>query len=255
MLQWYRGQIKQHGPINATRLLWRIGWSRLRVDVANKLLAGRLECPCCGWQGRRFHGFIELDCEVPNTVCPRCESHARHRAFYLWLSREYDLQDRAGVALVFAAEPALAPLWNNAERLRVYRVDIDANRGRDLQADLTRLPIADSAVDLIWCHHVLEHIEDDRSAIRELYRVLRPEDGELIVSVPMIAASRTEEYGFCDQRRAGHWRIYGDDFAERLSEIGFLVGELDYQPPAADCARYGITAEQLYICTKSGSPT
>lgn len=253
MLQWYRGQVKQHGAIDATRLFWRVRWSRLRVDLANRLLPGNLSCPCCGWKGRRFYDFIELGYRLPNEACPQCDSHARHRAFYLWLSREYSLQDRSGVALVFAAEGALASFWKNAETLKVYRVDIEAGRGKDLLSDLTRLAIATNSVDLLWCHHVLEHIEDDRAAISELLRVLRPVHGELIVSVPMIPGGITEEYGFCDLKQSGHWRIYGDDFADRLTESGFSVRVVDYEPPAADLERYGIASEHFYVCTKPGS--
>ena len=252
-MDWYRAQIKQHGLVDATRLLWRAGWSRVGVNVANKLLPEKLACPCCGWQGRRFYDFIELGYTLRDTACPQCDSHARHRAFYLWLSREYPLQNRSGVALVFAAEGALASLWKNTDTLQVYRVDIEAARGRDLLSDLTRLAIATDSVDLLWCHHVLEHIEDDRAAIAELFRVLRPVHGELIVSVPMIRGSTTEEYGFADPKQTGHWRIYGDDFTDRLAESGFSVRAVDYHPPAADLKRYGITSEHFYICTKSGS--
>lgn len=254
MLQWYRGQVKQHGAIDATRLFWRVGWSKLRVDLANKLLPEKLACPCCGWRGRSFYDYVELGYRFPNAACPRCDSHARHRAFFLWLSREYPLQHRKGVALVFAAEGALASLWQSTEQLKVYRIDIATMRGRDLLGDLTHLPIATSAVDLLWCHHVLEHVEDDRAAIRELHRVLRPGPGELIVSVPMIPGTVTEEYGFCDLKRSGHWRIYGDDFADRLAEGGFSVKAIDYNPPAADLERYGIAAEHFYICTKPAAP-
>lgn len=254
MFGWYRGQVEQHGAIGATRLLWRVGWSRLGVNLANKLLPEKLACPCCGWKGRRFYDFIELGYTLPNTACPQCDSHARHRAFYLWLSREYPLQNRSGVALVFAAEGALASLWQNTETLKIYRVDIEAVRGRDLLSDLTHLAIATDSVDLVWCHHVLEHIEDDRTAIRELFRVLRPGQGELIVSVPMIPGSSTEEYGFCDRKKSGHWRIYGDDFADRLAECGLSVRAVDYHPPAADLDCYGIAPEHFYICTKPGIP-
>lgn len=207
-MDWYRAQIKEHGIVDATHLLWRVGWSRIGVNLANKLLPGKLACPCCGWQGRRFYDFIELGYTVPNTACPQCDSHARHRAFYLWLSREYPLQNRTGIALVFAAEGALAALWKSTDTLQVYRVDIEAVRGRELLSDLTHLAIATDAVDLVWCHHVLEHIEDDRAAIGELFRVLRPVHGELIVSVPMIPGSTTEEYGFADPRQTGKFGAF-----------------------------------------------
>jgi predicted SAM-dependent methyltransferase len=169
---------------------------------------------------------------------------------YLWLSREYPLQNRSGIALVFAAEGALSALWEEAGDLQVYRIDIDTLRDSDLLGDLTCLPIATESVDLLWCHHVLEHIGDDRAAIMELFRVLRPGQGELIVSVPMIRGGTTQEYGFADPAQNGHWRIYGNDFTDRLAESGFVVRTIDYHPPAYDQERYGIASAHFYICTK-----
>ena len=43
MLQWYRGQVKQHGAIDATRLFWRVGWAKVNADLANKILRAALD--------------------------------------------------------------------------------------------------------------------------------------------------------------------------------------------------------------------
>ena len=50
--------------------------------------------------------------------------------------------------------------------------------------DLTNLTFDSRMFDLIICSHVLEHIEDDGSAMREMARVLRP-NGRAIVLVPV----------------------------------------------------------------------
>lgn len=52
-----------------------------------------------------------------------------------------------------------------------------------LAADMRFLPFADNSFDSVICTDVLEHIEDDRLAIRDLRRTLRP-DGRLILTVP-----------------------------------------------------------------------
>lgn len=253
MFGWYRSQIKEFGPVKATALLGRVAWSLTRARLANKFLAEKLECPCCGWSGRRFYDYIEVKYTVPNVACPQCDSHARHRTLFLWLNREYKLRDRNGVALVFAPEKALAPAWQAAAELSVYRLDIEAARRPNLLADLQQLPIADDAADLIWCHHVLEHIKDDRRALRELHRVLRPLTGELVVSVPMLPGSTTQEYGFPDPEESGHWRIYGDDFVDELAESGFNVRQVVYEMTPQERSRYGVTAESFYICTKAAA--
>ena len=253
MFNWYRGQIKEFGLVDATRVFLRVGWSRAKASLQNRLLPANRACPCCGWTGRRFHDYIELGYSVPDSVCPTCDSCPRHRAFYLWLQHSYPLAEKRGTALVFAPERALAAHWAGARGLRVVRVDVVGARGVDLLADLTRLPFAADSIALVWCHHVLEHIEDDRAAIRELARVLLPETGELIVSVPMESGPTTREFGFANPRQTGHWRIYGDDFAARLSAGGLTVQALAHDPPPDERRKYGILPEKFYICRKASA--
>jgi SAM-dependent methyltransferase len=73
---------------------------------------------------------------------------------------------------------------------RVAHVDLDPpgdapREGRHSyhRASLTELPFADATFDAAVCLEVLEHIEDDASATRELARVVRP-GGLLLVSTP-----------------------------------------------------------------------
>lgn len=199
--------------------------------------------------------MITLKWSVPIEMeCPQCYSHPRHRALLLWLRSTHKLENKHGVGLVFAPEKALASFWQSASSFRVYRVDIKAARGVDLLADMRQLPIASDSIDLLWCHHILEHIEDDRSAIRELCRVLRPSTGELIVSVPMETGSVTREYGFADNRESGHWRMYGDDFADRLSESGFTIEAISHNLSQNDYERYGLIQERYYLGKKLSVP-
>lgn len=76
-------------------------------------------------------------------------------------------------------------------------------------ANVTTLPFADEAFDLVICSEVLEHIPDDHTAIQELVRVLKP-GGNLVVSVPRFLPERicwalSDEYYNANQ---GHIRIY-----------------------------------------------
>jgi ubiquinone/menaquinone biosynthesis C-methylase UbiE len=43
-----------------------------------------------------------------------------------------------------------------------------------LEGDARRLSLADSAVDLVFCHQTLHHVRDQRDLLAELRRVLRP---------------------------------------------------------------------------------
>jgi SAM-dependent methyltransferase len=250
MFGWFSQQVNEHGVVLATRFAGRVVLSRSRAKLANKLLPIKVTCPCCGWQGRQFNDYHEIGYSIPKVWCPQCESLPRHRYLHFWLTREFNLENKSGVALVFAPEKAMAPLWTMAPRLTVYRTDRETTRGIDTRADIKYLPFKSNSVDLIWCHHVLEHVDDDGAAIRELHRVLRPSSGELVVSVPMGSAPTTREYGFPDPMDSGHWRTYGEDFETRLTDNGFTVEAVNFALPDEDYRRYGFKPERFYIGKK-----
>jgi SAM-dependent methyltransferase len=252
MFEWSRSQIREHGLIAAAQVFWRIGSRRIAGHVTNRLLPGKVMCPCCGWTGRKFYDYSEGGYTGRNIECPRCHSHPRHRALYVWLKEEFKLEERRGAALLCAPEKALESLWESAAKLKTIRVDIESKRGVDLLADLEQLPFASDSIDLIWCHHVLTHVRDDRAAMNELYRVLRAGSGQLMVSVAMNEEPLTEEFDSADGELKGFWRIYGDDFVERLLQSGFAARRLNQQLSGEKCERYGINPwERFYVCVKA----
>ena len=99
-------------------------------------------------------------------------------------------------------------------------------------------------------NHVLEHVPDDRTAIREVHRVLRP-DGLALMQHPLDEerADTYEDASFttkADRRKHfgqdDHVRIYGRDFVARLEEGGFTVERRRYadELPAAEQKRYAL---------------
>ena len=83
--------------------------------------------------------------------------------------------------------------------------------GGVLQGDATRLPFADNTFDRVVTSEVLEHIQNDVSAISELHRVLKP-GGTLGVTVPTwwpekINWMLSDEY-HAPKSIGGHVRIY-----------------------------------------------
>ena len=55
--------------------------------------------------------------------------------------------------------------------------------GEVVQCSITSMPFADDHFDVAVCLDVIEHIEDEQGALRELYRVVRP-GGSLLITVP-----------------------------------------------------------------------
>jgi SAM-dependent methyltransferase len=250
MLTWYLDQIRNYGLARATRLFCRVSWRRVFVILSNMTLPAKLICPCCGWEGRRFFDYSEMGYTVPNAACPRCDSHSRHRALFIWLRDKYCIHEKTGIAFVFSPERALAPLWRTATNLGVFRLDLEAGRGADILADLMRLPIASNVADLAWCHHVVEQVLDVRVALSELCRVLRPGKGELIISVGLGEQEKTIEFGFSDKTLSGNRRRFGSDFARTLAEAGFDVIPMAHDLTEEECRRYGIRREPFYRCVR-----
>jgi SAM-dependent methyltransferase len=90
------------------------------------------------------------------------------------------------------------------------------------RADLRALPVPDASVDRVIASEVLEHIVDDRTALAEIARVLKP-GGRVAVTVPRYGPERicwalSDSYHAND---GGHIRIYrGDQLWERLAATG-----------------------------------
>lgn len=115
-------------------------------------------------------------------------------------------------------------------------VTADFDRGDcDLKLDMSCMPsVQDASFDTVIACDVLEHVPDDRSAMRELHRVLRS-GGIAMLTVPQKdSPSETDEDVTVEdpverERRFGqkdHVRIYGDDFGDRLRTADFSVQEL-----------------------------
>jgi len=251
ILSWYRQNVSDFGLWPATSLFWRVVWGRAVVKASNALLANRFECPCCGWQGRRLFDYVEMGYTARNASCPRCDSHSRHRTFFLWLRDNYQIEKATGTALIFAPERALEPLWKMTTTLRTVKLDIEPSRGVDVIADIMRLPFTNALADLVWCHHVLDQVPDDHVALAELKRVLKSTNGELFISVGESTLPETREFGVSDKALSGNRRAYGSDFPDRLRAMGFTVQVLDGGLTEAERQKYALNLERFYLCRKN----
>jgi SAM-dependent methyltransferase len=135
--------------------------------------------------------------------------------------------------LHFAPELAIRRVLDEIGVGSYLSVDLEPGRA-DLAADITDLPLEDRAFDLVICSHVLEHVADDGAALRELARVTAP-NGEALLLTPVsygLEATVEDPSATPEERlrRFGqddHVRVYGRDFADRLTGAGLEADRFD----------------------------
>lgn len=213
----------------------------------------RVCCPICGHSFDRFKD----DWNRPNALCWRCGSHERHRAQWLLFERRPELLSNAQALLHFAPEWALR---HRLERLGVRYVTADLEQPYvDLQLDVTAIDLPDGSFDAVICSHVLEHVDDDRAAMRELRRITA-DGGWCLVMVPLdtdrertyedpsIVTPQERERAF---RQHDHLRLYAPDIGDRLAAAGFTVERIrpldEFGTELASRCRL-LAADDLWLC-------
>jgi SAM-dependent methyltransferase len=186
-------------------------------------------CPTCH---RNVEAFRPGPSGRPDATCPRCGALERHRFLTLLLDGLAPLLAVSDVTIDIAPSKQMTPQLKRLAPRGYFSVDFDpAADGRpvDIRASLTQMPLPDSSADFLVCYHVLEHVPDDRAAMREIARVLKP-GGIGLVQVPYRPSRVTDEDPSApvEERlkrfgQADHVRYYGHDFNDRLRESGLDV--------------------------------
>jgi len=156
--------------------------------------------------------------------------------------------------LVIAPEIPLLRIFKDVTGGKVTTADLFM-AGVDVQADICALPFADGEFDVVVANHVLEHIPDDRLAMKELRRVTKA-GGRAILQTPLCwenevtdedaqanEAERVRRFG-----QADHVRLYGRDFVTRLQAAGWIVTakEVSAMFTAEEMARYGLESDEVW---------
>ena len=257
-------------------IVWYIPFKRLRDNIRILLLnltydntsknnepkniENEVLCPICGWSGKEFLPFGVIPRN--NALCPNCHSLERHRLYYLYLLNKIDTNKNLKVCH-FAPEKSISKLFFMFKNIEYISCDIRPEAAMQVQ-DITKTTFEDNTFDIIFCSHVLEHIEDDKKAMRELLRILKP-DGFALLQVPLYREhngiklettyedfsitspeERTIAFGQDD-----HVRKYEKmDYLKRLNNAGFDVIEDNFCLALTDGTkrRFGIVNEIIFMC-------
>jgi predicted SAM-dependent methyltransferase len=211
-------------------------------------LGSAVRCNLC--EGR-FSRFIFL--ESGDLLCPRCGSLPRHRRLWEILQSFFPEMDGMKI-LHFSPSRMLQKKLLSNRHLQYVTTDYDTKAHTDKHYDITRIPEPDENYSLIICFHVLEHISDDRQAIRELYRVTEP-GGRVFIQTPFQEGDIYEDVTRTtpDERRRDfgqedHVRIYSiEGLVNRLHEAGFAVQVERYEQDP----QMGLKEETVLVCRKT----
>jgi len=137
------------------------------------------KCNICGFDG----DFVDFRGRTKEQ-CPECKSLCRHRFLYKIIRPNLDKSEEKKTefsVLHFSPNEGIKNALKNNKYCE-YK-SVDTTEGEDEIVDIQRLQFVENSFDVIICIHVLEHVEDDKEAIREMIRVLKP-NGVCFIAVP-----------------------------------------------------------------------
>ena len=233
--------------------MWSDIGRRTSVVVRRAIFAGSGRCNVCG-SGIRFlsitrmlerqlsrygHPYALDEFETLNHrqyLCPVCGSADRDRLYKLYLDNFFFTgPDRVRRVLEFAPSRSLSSYLRSRPDVEYRSADLMMS-GVDDVVDITNMPIYhDDSFDFFICSHVLEHVSDDRRALKELYRILAP-GGKGIIMTPVAPEGSFDEdptvvdegerwRRFC---QGDHVRLYDrTTLCTRIRESGFELSALD----------------------------
>jgi glycosyltransferase involved in cell wall biosynthesis/SAM-dependent methyltransferase/Tfp pilus assembly protein PilF len=237
--------------------------TRIQTQIANNpICSNKSYCPVCNTKDMRWlplppyftqswerYGFMYGNAAEMTPLdtysCSACGASDRERLYAFFLKLFYaKLQEtgneneaplKPGFMLHFAPEPALSRHIISANYFTHYKTVDMTMPGVDFHADLQCLPFDNDICDFFICSHVLEHVTDDRKAMKELYRITKPGGCGLLMTPVYPGIKQTlEDPSLTDESQ--RWRLFGqndhvrlyshDDYVSRIEESGFSLQQL-----------------------------
>lgn len=252
--------VKKVVPYNTRILLRKLNW-KTRYYLGYITYLSNNNNVYCPIAKKNFRHFVTIDNDL---VTPTNGARSRHRLVWLYLENELNILKSQLKVLHIAPELSIYNVLKNIENIEYTpgdkQVDGYSNQNGILNIDLIDLNFPDNSFDCIIANQVLEHIQDDIKAMKEIYRVLKP-GGTAIITVPInedlietyenpeiiLPKDREKHFGQWD-----HVRWYGLDIKDRLENVGLKVTMNKYAREFSqlELKKYGIRDEILIITNK-----
>ena len=242
ILATYRSGVREHG-LGAIGTLTRYYAARAVGLVTGP---GR-ECPVCDATVREFLPFVELRYGFVRNraACPSCGALERHRAYARFYREFIPANFATPIDILHAApEESLGRVLGKFAR-RYDLSDYESPPAGHFQLDICAPHLPPGSYDLIVLNHVLMCVADDRLAVRELAKLLRPGGvilaGEGVHRGKGTASTPRAEYG-------GRYNQYGDaDLSQRFAPMETTVVDVAEDLSAAKRARFGVADHETLL--------
>lgn len=253
-------------------------YRRTRRGIASVPRPSRKSCVACGRRVGRFLPYrggaptlpklpavlASIGSDVDQFECPRCGAHDRERHLLMYFRALGLFEAMPAIRILhFAPEPHLSRWIVAAAPAGYVKCDLHPTAADVQRVDMEAMPFADATFDLVIANHVLEHVDDDLRALREIRRVLRP-GGRAVLQTPYCAAlhatwsdpgiatdaARLQAYGQED-----HVRLFGRDIFQRFASAGLRARVQSHAEllPGLDATEYGVNpAEPLFLFEHPG---
>ena len=207
------------------------------------------ECNICK---KKLSAFIEL--ENQDLLCPFCGSLSRNRRLWQLLHENDTLK---GNLLHFSPSRNLYRTLKKNKNINYLSSDFENEFLADYKFDITNIEQKDATFDTIICYHILEHITNDQKAMKELYRVLKP-NGKVYIQTPFKTGDiyendsiTTPEERLKHFGQEDHVRVYSiKGLKDRLESNGFNVKQMTYNQNEDDFNYGFLSPETVIIANK-----
>jgi predicted SAM-dependent methyltransferase len=198
----------------------------LRGFIAIFYIGSKYQCNLCQFYMKQF-----INVEKGGKMCPKCGSLSRNRRLWSILANQLKKER----ILHFSPTPQLKKAIALQSHDLYVTSDFSGEFNADKQFDIVQITEEDETYTIIICYHILEHIVKDLQAMKELFRVLKP-NGTCYIQTPFKTGSIYEDDSIVSPEsrlmyfgQEDHVRIYSvQGLKERLESVGFLVNILSF---------------------------